>query len=136
MHIDVVSQMADVILRVDETGRLEPYQFPEQTNDTKEDADGEQSDPDDLHVDASKEVASVSMRNLHEKKLTPRKPEATPVKISDRQVYRIYFKSIGQMNVLLFIAGGIVFAFCLKFPGLSPHVMQIGITQAMYRLTL
>lgn len=37
--------------------------------------------------------------------------------VTDRTVYRIYFRAIGLRNMLVFVLFGLAFAFCIKFPG-------------------
>jgi ATP-binding cassette subfamily C (CFTR/MRP) protein 1 len=40
----------------------------------------------------------------------------------DRRVYAYYYRSIGMLNALGLVLGGICFAVFLKFPGFSPAV--------------
>ena len=48
-----------------------------------------------------------------------KKKEMTAQKlmVSDRQVYRTYFGSIGPTHMTLFLVFGVIFAFTLRFPG-------------------
>lgn len=50
---------------------------------------------------------------------------ANPSGISDREVYRTYFQSIGRTHMIIFIICGILFGFTLKFPGSSPVTMIV-----------
>lgn len=104
--------MADTILRLDTTGTLENYRFPLSSTKLEEFEHASSDDADD-----KKEEAQVSVQGIPEDKSRSQQPKADPSDIPDREVYRTYFRSIGSVNVWLFIGGGVVFAFCLKFPG-------------------
>lgn len=108
-----VAQLADVVLRMDETGVLRPYQFPSSGADKGDENGDENYDTNDetektrrLHV-SSTTIESQSGRQ---------KPRPKPTEITDRKVYATYFESIGLLNLVLFFGGGIIFAFSLKFP--------------------
>lgn len=106
----VVAQLADVVLRLDETGVLQPYQFPSSETDVeneKDDANGEEAEKPRLEISAG----ASKPKSGHQE------PKSNRPEITDRRVYATYFESIGILNLVLFIGGGIIFAFCLKFPG-------------------
>lgn len=109
-----VAQLADVVLRLDETGVLQPYQFPSTQADTE--------DENDKEHDARSEKKRLQVSEGTPKpKSQPQEPKSKRPDITDRNVYATYFGSIGLLNLVLFIGGGIIFAFCFKFPGKSTH---------------
>ncbi len=44
--------------------------------------------------------------------------KSTKSLVQDRTVYKIYFESVGALHTGIFLAGGVLFAFVLKFPGM------------------
>ena len=46
------------------------------------------------------------------------KTKSTKSLVQDRTVYKTYFQSVGSLHTGIFMAGGILFAFTLKFPGM------------------
>jgi ATP-binding cassette subfamily C (CFTR/MRP) protein 1 len=54
--------------------------------------------------------------------------KSTKSLVQDRTVYKTYFESVGTLHTGIFLAGGILFAFVLKFPGmiLLPNFLQRG----------
>lgn len=109
-----VAQLADVVLRLDETGVLQPYQFPPSQADTEDDNAKE----DDTGAEEKRLQVS---EGTPKSKSQPQEPKSKRPEITDRNVYATYFGSIGILNLVLFIGGGIIFAFCFKFPGKSNH---------------
>lgn len=93
---DFVAQQADTVFVIASTGRLEPY-TPQARIARGPDAASEPS-----HEKAAQKPPEVQQG--------PTKP------LNDRQVYRAYFRSIGRLHMILFLIGGISFAFCLRFP--------------------
>jgi ATP-binding cassette, subfamily C (CFTR/MRP), member 1 len=47
------------------------------------------------------------------------KTNKTRLLIQDRTVYKTYFRAVGPLHTGLFLVGGVLFAFTLKFPGRS-----------------
>lgn len=67
--------------------------------------------------------STQSSENENEKPTKEAKVAAVPknndaANIKDRTVYQKYFGSIGAANILIFLAFGIAFGFCIKFPGM------------------
>jgi len=42
--------------------------------------------------------------------------------VQDRTVYKTYFQSVGSLHSGIFLVGGILFAFTLKFPGMTLRI--------------
>nr|A0A8J9WHR9.1 RecName: Full=ABC-type transporter phomO; AltName: Full=Phomopsin biosynthesis cluster protein O [Diaporthe leptostromiformis]BDA39144.1 ABC transporter [Diaporthe leptostromiformis] len=103
-----VAQLADIVLRLDETGALRPYQFPP----SQADVEDENGDVDN----GAENTRPRESSHTTEAQSGPPEPKSKPTEITDRKVYATYFESIGFLNLVLFIGGGIIFAFCLKFP--------------------
>ncbi|KAI0404995.1 putative ATP-binding cassette transporter [Xylaria palmicola] len=101
------AQFADRVLKI-EAGNLVPYKFP----------DPDRRD-DDQGPEASTEAQALGVpgSNLSRPEKTGRGPEAVQKPtIADRQVYRTYFGSIGRVNLAIFFALGVIFAFTIRFP--------------------
>ncbi|KAI0444796.1 putative ATP-binding cassette transporter [Xylaria telfairii] len=99
------AQFANSVLKI-ENSNLIPYRFPDS------DLKGEQASDS---VESEKPDVSSDSLNPAEK---ARKKTKTPqqLMITDRQVYRTYFGSIGPTHLGIFLAFSVAFAFTLRFP--------------------
>jgi hypothetical protein len=74
-----------------------------------------------MTVNAAEDEVEVrkSSSNIHIPQTKPTKVDApeTISRITDRTVYRTYFRAIGIRNLSVFVLFGLAFAFCIKFPG-------------------
>ncbi|KAJ2985210.1 hypothetical protein NUW58_g5655 [Xylaria curta] len=97
------AQFADRVLRI-ENRNLVPYSFPG--------PDHKGGQLPDSAVEAEIPEPPANSLGPSEKA----KKKAKPSQITDRQVYRTYFGSIGQTHLAIFFAFGVAFAFTLRFP--------------------
>ncbi len=69
---------------------------------------------DTLLDKSEKVVETVTTKKVSEAETTP----ITKSLVQDRTVYRTYFKSVGILHTVIFLAFGVLFAFSSKFPGM------------------
>lgn len=62
-----------------------------------------------------------SSSNIISMKIAPNTVDQKTTLVTDRDVYRTYFGTIGRLNLALYFGGGLLFAFSLKFTGAPPH---------------
>jgi hypothetical protein len=67
--------------------------------------------------EALPEMKEKVLETIATKKASDSETNRTKLLIQDRTVYKTYFKSVGSLHTGLFLAGGVLFAFTLKFPG-------------------
>ncbi|KAI3332644.1 putative ATP-binding cassette transporter [Ustulina deusta] len=103
------AQFANSVLRI-ESGNLVPYRFPDP------DAKGDQRPDDAQRPEVLSSGLDGSEKEEKEKKKKNRVKPSQKLLIADRQVYRIYFGSIGPTHLVIFFAFGVAFAFTLRFP--------------------
>lgn len=94
-----------------------PYRFPDP------DAKGDQRPDDAQRPEVLSSGLDGSEKEEKEKKKKNRVKPSQKLLIADRQVYRIYFGSIGPTHLVIFFAFGVAFAFTLRFPGSSTPVL-------------
>jgi ATP-binding cassette, subfamily C (CFTR/MRP), member 1 len=100
---------ADHVLEVDAEGGL--TELPHQRSNLL-DLMEISSVPKALPESKEKVVETVTV-----KKASDSETNRTKLLIQDRTVYKTYFNSVGSLHSGLFLAGGVLFAFTLKFPG-------------------
>lgn len=120
---DFIAQQADTVFVITSTGCLEPY-------------------APHIRVAAGADVATGPSQEKVAQK--PLEVHQAPTKsMNDRQVYRAYFRSIGHLHMILFLIGGVSFAFCLRFPDVwamwwtdastgTPNARSIGYWMGIY----
>lgn len=99
------------MLVINDEGHLQPIKF----SDINVVADNE----DQTHETSSEEAAPGT--KITDSKVTTKKVDQKATLVTDRDVYRTYFGSMGRFNMAFYFGGGLLFAFCLKFTGKSIH---------------
>jgi ATP-binding cassette subfamily C (CFTR/MRP) protein 1 len=100
---------ADRVFRVDMEGSL--TELPHQRSNLL-DLMEIPSVPEVLPESKEKALETITV-----KKTSNSETDRTKLLIQDRTVYKTYFKSVGSLHTGLFLAGGVLFSFTLKFPG-------------------
>ncbi|KAI0490109.1 putative ATP-binding cassette transporter [Xylaria cf. heliscus] len=101
------AQFANSVLTI-ENGNLVPYRFPDPELKGEQVSDSTESQKPEVPGD------SFSPSEKAGKQIKASQKPA----ITDRQVYRTYFGSIGPMHLSIFIAFGVAFTFTLRFPAI------------------
>lgn len=102
--------MADEAFRIDNEGHLRPLQFL----DTELGIEDSSPNPEEsnqyftANADESQQVITT-------------KTDLKKDLVLDREVYRTYFGTISRTDLILFFVLGLIFAFSLKFPGVSTY---------------
>lgn len=111
--------MADTVYKINEDGHLVPYQFPASSNggdgkpegsshDSEEDSTDQISTPDQgQEENGKKEGVKFPLGDTREHAAS----------IGDREVYKVYYNSIGPLHAGILVLGLMAFAVALKFPG-------------------
>lgn len=107
------ARLADRVFTVDE-GYIRPIQYA----DINGGVDDKDSTPESSSPGAIATEKVVISANV-----TPKNVELETTQVTDGDVYRTYFGSIGRFNIILYFLGGVVSDFCLKFPGMSPFML-------------
>lgn len=105
--VESLAQIADSVLRIDGDGHLEPVQLLPIT--------AVEEPLNNLIIPSEEMIVPVN----HKSSDTLMERQTSPSATSDKRVYATYFGSIGRRNMVFFFAFGIVFTFCLRFPGVK-----------------
>lgn len=101
-----LAREADRFLRIDKHGHLENSELPDKT--VLDDEDAITKGVDDGHI--MSEVA------VQKERLIQGKEKSSAAEMTDRMVYQTYFRSINNVNMAIFFACAIAFAFTINFP--------------------
>lgn len=112
--------MADAIYKIDEDGHLVPYQFPASSDGGDGNTASSSNDSEEESTDLMYTRNEEGLGNGKEAVKPPsgdKKEHADPASIGDRQVYKVYYNSIGPVHAGILVLGMMTFAVSLKFPG-------------------
>jgi hypothetical protein len=104
-RVGFTAQYADAVFTISEDGQLLPYQFSAEKSSEDRKADDE--GPNKQEEAAECEEGS----SLKEAEF------ADPASVRDRDVYKLYFKTIGLVHMTIFILATMAFAVALRFNG-------------------
>ncbi|KAK3313259.1 putative ATP-binding cassette transporter [Apodospora peruviana] len=112
VHDRHVAQLADVVVRIDEDGHIMPIQF----STLNEDGEGSSSNSEE--EDVTDETCNQQAEDNKEatSSAVTMAEHANPASIRDRDVYIVYFGSMGTVHLAIFIFGCMVFAVTSRFP--------------------
>lgn len=109
---------ADKLYAINKEGELQRCEAETAVDLITRDFNNDSTSSSEVH--STKEAPTPLQTETVEKKVVEKitVPKATVV--TDRAVYRSYFVTIGRTNLVLFILGGAMHGFTLRFPGWFP----------------
>jgi len=111
--------MADAVYKIDEDGHLVTYQFPASSDGGDREIASSSNDSDEDSTDQISATQDQDVKGKEGVKFPSgdKKEHADPASIGDRQVYKVYYNSIGPVHASILVLGMMAFAVTLKFPG-------------------